>query len=143
WGHTEKSPDGSLAWSPAFREERFRFGEVPLGSKKADLMFLQHMLAVCRDEGMVATVLPHGVPFRGGEGQGIRAGTIDEDRLEAGLGLPGNLFSGTGIPACMLILRQQNQDGANGVSSKPAARQGKVLFISADREYFEGRAQNF
>ncbi len=143
WGHTEKSPDGSLAWNPAFREERFRFGEVPLGSKKADLMFLQHMLAVCRDEGMVATVLPHGVLFRGGEEKGIRAGIIEEDLLEAVIGLPANLFYGTGIPACILILRQQKQDGANRVSSKPVARQGKVLFINADREYFEGRAQNF
>lgn len=143
WGHTEKNADGSLAWNPAFREERFRFGEVPLGSKKADLMFLQHMLAVTRDEGMVATVLPHGVLFRGGEEKGIRAGIIEEDLLEAVIGLPANLFYGTGIPACILILRQQKQDGANRVSSKPTERQGKVLFINADREYFEGRAQNF
>lgn len=143
WGHTEKSPDGSLAWNPTFREERFRFGEVPLGSKKADLMFLQHMLAVTRDEGMIATVLPHGVLFRGGEEQGIRAGIIENDLLEAVIGLPANLFYGTGIPACILILRQQKQEGANRSSSKPLARQGKVLFINADREYFEGRAQNF
>jgi len=143
WGHTEKSPDGSLAWNPTFREERFRFGEVPLGSKKADLMFLQHMLAVTRDEGMIATVLPHGVLFRGGEERGIRAGIIESDLLEAVIGLPSNLFYGTGIPACILILRQQKQEGANRISSKPAARQGKVLFINADREYFEGRAQNY
>jgi len=143
WGHTEKSPDGSLAWNPAFREQRFRFGEVPLGSKKADLMFLQHMLAVTRDEGMIATVLPHGVLFRSGEERSIRAGIIENDLLEAVIGLPANLFYGTGIPACILILRQQKQEGANRVSAKPAERQGKVLFINADREYFEGRAQNY
>ncbi|MGE6690277.1 N-6 DNA methylase [Stutzerimonas stutzeri] len=143
WGHTEKSPDGTLAWNPTFREERFRFGEVPLGSKKADLMFLQHMLAVTRDEGMIATVLPHGVLFRGGEERGIRAGIIENDLLEAVIGLPANLFYGTGIPACILILRQQKQEGANRISAKPAERQGKVLFINADREYFEGRAQNY
>lgn len=143
WGHTEKSPDGSLAWNPTFREQRFRFGEVPPGSKKADLMFLQHMLAVTRDEGMIATVLPHGVLFRGGEERGIRAGIIENDLLEAVIGLPANLFYGTGIPACILILRQQKQEGANRVSAKPAARQDKVLFINADREYFEGRAQNY
>ncbi|WP_409275627.1 N-6 DNA methylase [Pseudomonas sp. KCJK9111] len=143
WGHTEKSPDGSLAWNPTFREQRFRFGEVPLGSKKADLMFVQHMLAVTRDEGMIATVLPHGVLFRGGEERGIRAGLIENDLLEAVIGLPANLFYGTGIPACILILRQQKQEGANRVSAKPAKRQGKVLFINADREYFEGRAQNY
>ncbi|AZF28700.1 class I SAM-dependent DNA methyltransferase [Pseudomonas sp. R2-60-08W] len=143
WGHTEKSADGSLAWNPTFREQRFCLGEVPLGSKKADLMFLQHMLAVTRDEGMIATVLPHGVLFRGGEERGIRAGIIENDLLEAVIGLPANLFYGTGIPACILILRQQKQEGANRVSAKPAERQGKVLFINADREYFEGRAQNY
>ncbi|NMZ76999.1 SAM-dependent DNA methyltransferase [Pseudomonas nitroreducens] len=143
WGHTEENPDGSLAWSPSRREERFRFGEVPLGSKKADLMFLQHMLAVTRDEGMIATVLPHGVLFRGGEEKAIRAGIIEHDLLEAVIGLPANLFYGTGIPACILVLRQLRQDGAIRVSGKPAWRQGQVLFINADREYFEGRAQNF
>jgi type I restriction enzyme M protein len=143
WGHTEKSPDGSLAWNPTFREQRFCFGEVPLGSKKADLMFLQHMLAVARDEGMIATVLPHGVLFRSGEERSIRASIIENDLLEAVIGLPANLFYGTGIPACILILRQQKQEGANRVSAKPAERQGKVLFINADREYFEGRAQNY
>ncbi|KZL42066.1 type I restriction-modification system subunit M [Pseudomonas syringae] len=142
WGHTEKDANGQAAWSPQ-HPERFKYGQVPLGSKKADLMFLQHMLGVCRDEGMVASVLPHGVLFRGGEEKGIRAGIIEDDLLEAVIGLPANLFYGTGIPACILILRQQKQDGANRISGKPAERQGKVLFINADREYFEGRAQNF
>jgi len=142
WGHTEKDANGQPAWNPQ-HPERFNYGQVPLGSKKADLMFLQHMLGVCRDEGMVATVLPHGVLFRGGEEKGIRAGIIEDDLLEAVIGLPANLFYGTGIPACILILRQQKQDGANRVSGKPVERQGKVLFINADREYFEGRAQNF
>src|SRR5690606_37109839 len=63
WGNTEKNADGTPAWAPKF-SERFRFGQVPLGAKKADLMFLQHMLAVTRDGGMVATVMPHGVLFR-------------------------------------------------------------------------------
>ena len=142
WGTAEKNADGQPAWQPKF-PERFQYGQVPLGAKKADLMFLQHMLAVCRDQGMVATVLPHGVLFRGGEEKGIRAGIIEADLLEAVIGLPANLFYGTGIPACILILRQQKQDGANRSSGKPAERQGKVLFINADREYFEGRAQNF
>jgi type I restriction enzyme M protein len=79
---------------------------VPLGAKKADLMFLQHMLAVTRDGGMVATVMPHGVLFRGGEEKTIRAGIIDADLLEAVIGVAPNLFYGTGIPACILVLRQ-------------------------------------
>lgn len=143
WGNTEKDADGQPAWKPKFEAERFPYGQVPLGAKKADLMFLQHMLAVTRDGGMVATVLPHGVLFRGGEEKAIRAGIIEDDLLEAVIGVAPNLFYGTGIPACILVLRQRVQNGANRVSGKPAERQGKVLFINADREFFEGRAQNY
>ncbi|AGK47611.1 hsdM N-terminal domain protein [Burkholderia thailandensis MSMB121] len=142
WGNTETNPDGTPAWAPKF-PERFKYGQVPLGAKKADLMFLQHMLAVTRDGGMVATVMPHGVLFRGGEERAIRAGIIDDDLLEAVIGVAPNLFYGTGIPACILVLRQRVQNGANRVSGKPAERRGKVLFVNADREYFEGRAQNY
>ncbi|ANE53739.1 class I SAM-dependent DNA methyltransferase [Methylomonas sp. DH-1] len=143
WGNTEKDADGKPAWKPKFEAERFRYGQVPLGAKKADLMFLQHMLAVTRDGGMVATVMPHGVLFRGGEEKTIRAGIIEDDLLEAVIGVAPNLFYGTGIPACILVLRQRVQNGAHRVSGKPAERQGKVLFINADREFFEGRAQNY
>ncbi len=142
WGNTEKNADGTPAWAPKF-PERFRFGQVPVGAKKADLMFLQHMLAVTRDGGMVATVMPHGVLFRGGEEKTIRAGLINEDLLEAVIGVAPNLFYGTPIPAAILVLRQQAHNGAQRVSGKPAERQGKVLFINADREFFEGRAQNY
>jgi type I restriction enzyme M protein len=139
WGTTDTDRAGQPVWSPKFRAERFRYGEVPLGSKKADLMFLQHMVAVTRDGGMVATVMPHGVLFRGGEERAIRAAMIEADVLEAVIGLPANLFYGTGIPACVLVMRQRQGNH----SGKPAERQGKVLFINADREYFEGRAQNY
>lgn len=143
WGNTETSADGTPAWKPKFEAERFPYGQVPLGAKKADLMFVQHMLAVTRDGGMIATVMPHGVLFRGGEEKAIRAGIIEHDLLEAVIGVAPNLFYGTGIPACILVLRQRVQNGANRVSGKPAERQGKVLFINADREFFEGRAQNY
>ncbi|MBV6860405.1 type I restriction-modification system subunit M [Xanthomonas euvesicatoria] len=142
WGTADKNTDGTPAWAPKF-PERFRYGQVPLGAKKADLMFLQHMVAVTRDGGMIATVMPHGVLFRGGDEARIRAGLIADDLLEAVIGVAPNLFYGTGIPACILVLRQQVQHGGNRVSGKPAQRQGKVLFINADREYFEGRAQNY
>ncbi len=138
WGTTDTDRAGQSVWAPKF-PERFRYGQVPLGSKKADLMFLQHMVAVTRDGGMVATVMPHGVLFRGGEERAIRAAMIEADLLEAVIGLPANLFYGTGIPACVLVLRQRQGNH----SGKPAERQGKVLFINADREYFEGRAQNY
>ncbi len=115
--------------------ERFAYGWCPESGKKADLMFVQHMLAVLRPKGMVATVMPHGVLFRGGEEKKIREGFIRDDLLEAVIGLAPNLFYGTGIPACILILRAKG--------SKPQERRGKVLFINADAEYFAGRAQNY
>jgi len=114
--------------------ERFRYGYTPEGGKKADLMFLQHMLAVLTTDGIVATVMPHGVLFRGGEEGKIRQRIIEDDLLETVIGLGPNLFYGTGIPAAILILRAKG--------SKPPERRGRVLFINADREYTEGRAQN-
>ena len=114
--------------------ERFRYGYTPEGGKKADLMFLQHMLAVLKPDGIVATVMPHGVLFRGGVEGEIRRRIIEDDLLDTVIGLGPNLFYGTGIPAAVLILRAKG--------SKPPERRGKVLFINADRDYREGRAQN-
>ena len=114
--------------------ERFRYGYTPEGGKKADLMFLQHMLAVLKPDGIVATVMPHGVLFRGGVEGEIRRRIIENDLLDAVIGLGPNLFYGTGIPAAVLILRAKG--------SKPPERRGRVLFVNADRDYREGRAQN-
>ena len=114
--------------------ERFRYGYTPEGGKKADLMFLQHMLAVLKPDGIVATVMPHGVLFRGGAEGEIRRRIINDDLLDTVIGLGPNLFYGTGIPAAVLILRSRG--------SKPPERRGRVLFINADRDYREGRAQN-
>ena len=114
--------------------ERFRYGYTPEGGKKADLMFLQHMLAVLKPNGIVATVMPHGALFRGGAEGDIRRRIIEDDLLDTVIGLGPNLFYGTGIPAAILILRAKG--------SKPSERRGKVLFINADRDYREGRAQN-
>ncbi|MDT0310306.1 N-6 DNA methylase [Streptomyces sp. DSM 44917] len=107
---------------------------------KADLMFLQHMLAVTKEEredgtgGAVITVMPHGVLFRGSGEQEIRTNLLDADAIEAVIGLAPNLFYGTGIPACILVLRPPGR--------KDPARAGKVLFINADREFHAERAQN-
>jgi type I restriction enzyme M protein len=70
-GHHREDADGSPAWAPKF-PERFRT-RCRLAAKKADLMFLQHMVHVTRDGGMIATVMPHGVLFRGGDERDIRA----------------------------------------------------------------------
>jgi len=117
-------------------DERFRFGFTPESGKKADLMFVQHMWSVLRQDGLLVSVMPHGVLFRGGKEYEIRKGFIDADLIEAVIGLPQNLFYGTSIPACLLVIRQN-------AAGKPAQRQNQILFINADREYYEGRAQNF
>ena len=115
--------------------ERFSRGWTPEKGKKADLMFVQHMLAVTRPGGLVTTVMPHGVLFRGGDEGKIRTALLNDDMIEAVIGLGPQLFYGTGIPACILVLRPKG--------AKPKEHQGKVLFINADREYREGRAQNY
>lgn len=122
--------------------ERFRWGWCPTSGKKADLMFAQHMLAVCKEGGMVCTVMPHGVLFRGSAEKEIRAKFLKEDLIEAVIGLPPNLFYGAGIPACLLVMRP-NRTGRGLNPNKPKGRQGKVLFINADAEYYAGRAQNY
>jgi type I restriction enzyme M protein len=109
---------------------RFRYG-LPAKSY-GDLAFVQHMLASANDRGMVGTVMPHGVLFRGGAEQEIRAGFVKEDRIEAVVGLSDKLFYGTGIPACLLILNR----------NKPTNRRGKVLFLYGTNERIEGKNQN-
>jgi type I restriction enzyme M protein len=104
---------------------------MPEKGKKADLMFVQHMLAVTKHDGRLASIMPHGVLFRGGEEREARKYFIEQGVLEAVIGLPSNLFYGTGIPACILVL---NKAGAAG--------REHVLFINADREYREGKNQN-
>ncbi len=104
---------------------------MPEKGKKADLMFVQHMLSVLKHDGRLATVMPHGVLFRGGEERAARQYFIEQGYLEAIIGLPSNLFYGTGIPACILVLNKQG-----------AAERDHILFINADREYREGKAQN-
>ena len=105
---------------------------LPEKGKKADLMLVQHMLAVLKADGKMATIMPHGVLFRGGEEREARQHFIQHGWLEAIIGLPAGLFYGTGIPACILVMNK-----------KDAATRKHVFFINADREYREGKAQNF
>ena len=113
--------------------ERFKYGFTPEGGKKADLMFLQHMIASLKDDGVMATVMPHGVLFRGGQEKVIREGIVKDDLIEAIIGLPPKLFYNTGIPACIVVINKK----------KPPHLRNKTLFINADREYGEGRNQNY
>jgi len=110
-----------------------RFREwCPETGKKADLMFVQHMLASLKPRGHMATIMPHGVLFRGGKEKLIREIFINDDVIEAIISLPPGLFYGTGIPACVIVANK----------SKPETLKDKILFINADREYAEGKAQN-
>lgn len=110
---------------------RFRFGVPP--KTKGDFAFVQHMLATLNQEGRLGVVMPHGVLFRGSSEGRIRQGLLDEDLFEAVIGLPPQLFYGTGIPASVLVLSR----------SKAPKRQRKVLFIDASHEFEAGSARNF
>lgn len=109
---------------------RFPYGTPPKDA--GDLAFVQHMIASLNAEGMAGVVMPHGVLFRGASEKRIREGILNDDLLEAVIGLPSGLFYGTGIPACLLIINK----------NKPADRKGKVLFINGELEYQEGSKQN-
>jgi N-6 DNA Methylase len=122
--------------------ERFRWGWCATTGKKADLMFAQHMLAVCKERGMVATVMRHGVLFRGSAEKEIRRKFLEQDLIEAVIRLPPNLFYGASIPACILVMRP-NLTSQLPNPNKPEARRGRVLFINADAEFHAGRAQNY
>lgn len=111
---------------------RFSYGWAPETGKKADLMFVQHMLASCKHDGKVVVVMPHGVLFRGGKEKEIRENMLQADVLEGIIGLPPQLFYGTGIPACIMIFNK----------SKPDNLKDKVFFINADKEFAEGKKQN-
>ena len=113
--------------------ERFKYGFTPETGKKADLMFLQHMVASLKDNGIMASVMPHGVLFRGGQEKVIREGMVKDDIIEAIIGLPSKLFYNTGIPACVVVINKR----------KKQEIKNKIFFINADREYGEGRNQNY
>jgi type I restriction enzyme M protein len=110
---------------------RFHYGVPP--KTKGDLAFVQHMIATTDRTGMVGVVMPHGVLFRGAAESEIRKGFLQDDLLETVVGLPQNLFYGTGIPASILVFNK----------AKPPERKRKVLFIEASREFREGSAQNY
>lgn len=131
------NPPFSLPYEKKQLSHQYRFTPYgfPPEKKKADFLFALHMLASLKPGGIMATVMPHGVLFRGGGEGEIRRKLIEKDHIEAIIGLGANLFFGTGIPACILVMRLQGD--------KPPERRGKVLFINADRDYEEGRAQNY
>lgn len=102
-----------------------RFGLAPKG--KADYAFLLHDLYHVKPNGIMAIILPHGVLFRGGEEEKIRRNLIEENHIDAIIGLPANIFFGTGIPTIIMILRQkrENTDVLIVDASKGFVKEGK------------------
>ena len=108
---------------------RFEWGVPP--ASKGDYAFVQHMLYSLAEDGRMATILPHGVLFRGGSEGKIRKQIIELNLLDAVIGLPEGLFYGTGIPACIMVFRKDRT-------------RKDVLFIDASGEehYEKGKNQN-
>ncbi|MGB0431341.1 MAG: type I restriction-modification system subunit M [Bacteroidia bacterium] len=118
WGHDDAASE---------QYNRFWRGVPP--KSKGDYAFISHMIESLNEHGRMVVVVPHGVLFRGSAEGKIRKQLIDENLLHAVIGLPSNLFFGTGIPAALLVFDK-------------AREQEKVLFIDASREYQEGKNQN-
>lgn len=120
WGHEDAESD---------RFKRFLRGIPP--RTKGDFAFILHMIETAEpNAGKVGVIVPNGVLFRGGTEGGIRRRLIEENLLEAVIGLPTNLFYGVGIPAAILVFNKAKGENTD------------VLFIDASREYEEGKKQN-
>jgi type I restriction enzyme M protein len=119
WGHDDAEHD---------KFSRFRRGIPP--KTKGDYAFISHMVETLKPKtGRMGVIVPHGVLFRGSSEGVIRQKLIEENMLDAVIGLPEKLFYGTGIPAAILIFKKQKSDN-------------KVLFIDASREFKSGKNQN-
>ncbi len=119
WGHDEAGNDPF---------KRFHRGLPP--KSKGDYAFISHMIeTTTKDSGRVGVVVPHGVLFRASSEGKIRKQLIEENLLDAVIGLPSNLFYGTGIPAAVLVFKRNKTDNS-------------VMFIDASREYQDGKNQN-
>lgn len=119
WGAENASAD---------RYQRFHRGVPP--KSKGDYAFITHMIETLNEHGKAGVVLPHGVLFRGSSEGKIRKQLIDENLLKAVIGLPANLFFGTGIPATILVFDKNKGDNTD------------VLFIDASNEFENAKNQN-
>ncbi|OPJ54747.1 type I restriction-modification system subunit M [Alkalithermobacter paradoxus] len=121
WGYEEAGADSY---------NRFIYGVPP--KSYGDLAFVCHMIASLNAKGKMGTVVPHGVLFRGGAEGKIRKGILKDDLVEAVIGLPQNIFYGTGIPAALLIINK----------AKPVERKKKVIFIDASEGFVKDGNKN-
>jgi len=128
----EKGKEIAPKYNDAVTDEfgRFKYGIPPRGY--GDLAFVQHMISVLKNDGRMGVVLPHGILFRGGTEGKIRKGILEDDLIEAIVGLPEKLFYNTGIPASIIVINK----------SKSENLKNKVVFIDASSEYKDGKNQN-
>lgn len=124
------NPPYSQPWDPEGKENdpRYsRFGIAPKG--KADYAFLLHDLYHIKPDGLMTIVLPHGVLFRGGEEGTIRKNLIENNHIDAIIGLPANIFFGTGIPTIVMVLKQKRENT-------------DILIIDASKGFIKEGKQN-
>ncbi|WP_031553836.1 type I restriction-modification system subunit M [Oribacterium sp. FC2011] len=122
------NPPYSQRWDPSGKENDARYARYGVAPKsKADYAFLLHDLYHLQPDGIMTIVLPHGVLFRGGEEGAIRKNLIEQNNIDAIIGLPANIFFGTGIPTIIMVLRQkrENTDVLIIDASKNFTKEGK------------------
>lgn len=127
------NPPFSLRWDPTEETAKdFRFNRYGVAPRSAaDFAFLLHGFHYLSENGTMAIILPHGVLFRGGKEYEIRKKLLEDDSIDAVIGLPANLFYSTDIPVCILVL-------------KKCRKHDSILFINAssDEHYEKGKRQN-
>lgn len=124
------NPPYSQQWDPRDCENDARFKDYGVAPKsKADYAFLLHELHHLKPDGILTIVLPHGVLFRGGEEEQIRTNLIEKNNIDAIIGLPANIFFGTGIPTLIMVLKQHRDND-------------DVLIIDAGKGFVKDGKQN-
>lgn len=128
------NPPYSQPWDPTDKENDARYSRFGLAPKgKADYAFLLHDLYHIKPDGIMTIVLPHGVLFRGGEEGAIRKNLIENNNIDTIIGLPPNIFYGTGIPTIIIVLKQkrENTDTLIIDASKGFIKEGKQNKLQA------------
>lgn len=118
-------PFSVKSWTTGFDPAHDLFGRFDYGTppeKNGDYAFLLHMLKSLKSTGKAAVILPHGVLFRGGAEAGIRTRLIRQGVIKGIIGLPANLFYGTGIPACIIVLDKEGAAGRKGIFMVDASK---------------------
>ena len=111
--HDPTCGSGSLLIKANDEYRRFEYGEPP--AKNGDYAYLLHLLASLKSTGKGAIIMPHGVLFRGNREAGIRRRLVRHGVIKGVIGLPANLFFGTGIPACIVVIDKENAVGRQGI----------------------------